>query len=196
MRPADAATRLRKKDWLVRAVHIDVARRMIKREHYAKGVPNTRVYVHGLFRVDAFWDEECQGVTWWIPPTRDAATATHPENPDGVLALSRLAILPDVPHNAASFLLAGSRKLIDRKRWPCLVTYADEMRGHTGAIYLADNWTYQGLTKPEAAYSIRGRLTSRKAGPKTRTHGQMLSLGAVSLGSFAKHKFVHLVAGG
>jgi hypothetical protein len=70
-----------------------------------------------------------------------------------VLCLSRLAILPDVPANACSFLLARSRRLIDDKAWPCLVTYADEWRGHTGAIYRADNWQYEGLTRPERTLS-------------------------------------------
>lgn len=83
-------------------------------------------------------------------------------------------------------------RLIDRKRWPCLVTYADTWRGHTGAIYKATNWTEAGLTKPERTYVVGGRMVARKAGPNTRTHKEMLELGAVCVGSFAKHKFVHI----
>jgi len=79
--------------------------------------------------------------------------------------------------------------MIDRKKWPCLVTYADTWRGHTGRIYRADNWEYCGLTKPERTYTINGIMVSRKAGPKTRTHGEMLALGARLEGAFAKHKY-------
>jgi hypothetical protein len=186
--------RLAKADWTVRVVDIGVARRLVEREHYARGAPNTATFLHGLFRAAAFWDEECVGVAWWIPPTRSAAEATFPANWLGVLSLSRLAITPDAPRNAASFLISRSRRLIDRMRWPCLVTYADEMQGHTGAIYRADNWTYLGRTKPEAAFAVRGRLTARKAGGHTRTRTEMAQLGAESLGSFAKHKFVHIAA--
>ena len=121
---------------------------------------------------------------------RSTAEATFPERWQGVLCLSRLVILPGVPRNACTFLLARSRRMIDRRKWPCLVTYADEWRGHTGAIYRADNWTYEGRTQPERTYQVNGRMVSRKAGDHTRTHAEMLALGAEMVGSFAKHKFV------
>ncbi len=82
-----------------------------------------------------------------------------------------------------------SSKLISREDWPCLITYADTMQGHTGHIYRSANWEYLGLTKPEKCYKIDGVIVSRKAGPKTRTHKQMLALGAVCVGSFVKHRF-------
>ncbi len=182
--------RLRKSDWVVRDVDIAVARRLVETNHYAAGASNTATYLHGLFREGSFFQEECVGVAWWIPPTRSAAEATYPENWKGVLALSRLAIRPDVPANACTFLLSRSRKLIPPAVWPCLVTYADEWRGHTGAIYKADNWKYIGLTKPERTYQIQGRMVARKAGGHTRTHAEMMTLGAVMVGAFAKHKFV------
>jgi hypothetical protein len=84
------------------------------------------------------------------------------------------------------------RRRADRRVWPCLVTYADEWRGHTGAIYKATNWEYVGLTKPERVYTIGGRMVARKAGPKTRTHADMIALGAVCQGSHRKHKFRHV----
>lgn len=181
--------RLRRADWEVRPVCYDFARRIVKAHHYAKGGSNTATYLHGLFRSGEIFDEQCLGVAWWIPPTRSAAEATYPQRWQGVLCLSRMVIMPGVPANACTFLLARSRKLIDRKVWPCLVTYADEWRGHTGAIYRADNWQYEGKTKPERTYQINGRMVSRKAG-YTRTHAQMIALGAEMIGSFAKHKFV------
>ncbi len=186
--------RLRKGEWIVRAVNIDTARRLVEANHYAAGASNTATYLHGLFRSEDIFDEQCQGVAWWIPPTRAAAEATYPTRWQGVLSLSRLVIVPDVPKNACTFLLARSRRLIDPATWPCFVTYADDWRGHTGAIYRADNWTYCGKTKPERTYCINGRMTARKAGGHTRTHAEMLSLGATLMGSFAKHKFMRLAA--
>jgi hypothetical protein len=186
------AGKLRKADWEVRSVAIAIARRMVEAEHYARGASNTATYLHGLFPAGAFFDEECVGVAWWIPPTRSAAEATYPKRWQGVLSLSRLVILPDVPKNAATFLLSRSRRLIDPKAWPCLVTYADDWRGHSGAIYRADNWEYRGKTKPQRTYCVNGRMTARKAGPKTRTHDEMLALGAELVGTFAKQKFVRI----
>ena len=188
----DDRIRLRRNEWFVRDVSIDIARRLVERYHYAKGASNTATYLHGLFHRDALFDEQCAGVAWWIPPTRSAAEATHPARWQGVLSLSRLVITPETPANACSFLLARSRKLIPVETWPVLVTYADEWRHHTGAIYRADNWIYIGLTKPERAYQINGRQVARKAGGNTRTHAEMLTLGAEMVGSFSKHKYVFL----
>lgn len=184
------ADRLRKEDWEVRPVSIDVARRLVESHHYAKGASNTRTYLHGLFRRGSFWDEECKGVAWWIPPTRSAAEATYPDNWQGVLSLSRLAIAPDVPKNGCSFLITRSARLIPVKDWPCLVTYADDWRGHTGAIYRACNWQYIGKTAAEETFTIAGVMTSRKAGGKTRTRAEMANLGARTEGKHSKHKFV------
>lgn len=179
--------RLRKAEWYVATCTLSQAQALVAQYHYAGGGANTATYRHGLYRVG---DDDPVGVAWWIPPTKSAALATYPERWTGVLALSRLVIAPGVPKNAATFLLSRSVKLIDRAKWPCLVTYADEWRGHTGGIYRAAGWRYIGRTKPERTYVLNGRMTARKAGPKTRTHSEMLALGAVCVGAFAKHKFV------
>lgn len=180
---------LEKKDWRVSNVEISVARALVEKYHYARGASNTRTYLHGLFRDG---NNICVGIAWWIPPTKSAGLATFPENWNGVLALSRLVIIPGIPTNACSFLLARSVKMIDRQRWPCLVTYADTWRGHSGTIYKAAGWKYVGLTNPEATFTINGVMTSRKAGGKTRTRAEMDALGAVFEGRHAKHKFVKI----
>ena len=182
--------RLRKADYEVRSVDITTARRLVEDHHYAKGASNTATYLHGLFPANSFWNVDCIGVAWWIPPTKGAALATYPENWEGVLALSRLVIQPDAPKNACSFLLSRSVKLIDPGRWPCLVTYADQWRGHSGGIYRAANWDYVGLTRREATYTKDGRMLARKAGGSTRTHSEMLGMGCSFEGRHAKHKFV------
>lgn len=184
--------RLRRKDWIVRPVSLEVARLLVQKYHYAHGGSNTATYLHGLFPRSALFDMECRGICWWIPPTKSAAKATYPKNWQGVLSLSRMVIIPGTPLNAASFLLTRSMKYIDRKRWPCLVTYADEWQGHTGTIYKITGWEYAGKTKPEPIYVKDGRVIARKAGPKTRTHQEMLDLGAELVGKFSKHKFIHI----
>jgi hypothetical protein len=40
---------------------------------------------------------------------------------------------------------------------------------------------------------LDGVMTARKAGPTTRTHAEMVALGAECIGSFAKHKFVKVL---
>ena len=186
---SDFADRLRKSEWEVRPISVPQAATIVRAFHYAKGGSNTATYAHGLFRKG---EDEPLGAAWWIPPTKSAALATYPTDWTKVLALSRMALSPEVPKNGATFLLARSVRLIDRDRWPCLVTYADEWQGHTGGIYRAAGWRYVGKTKPERTYVKDGRMLARKAGPKTRTHAEMVALGAIMVGAFAKHKFVSL----
>jgi hypothetical protein len=185
--PADAETRLKKEEWEVRDAGIGVARGLVQKLHYARGASNTATYLHGLFRRGG---EECLGCAWWIPPTKSAALATHPGTWTGVLSLSRLVIDPAVPKNACTFLLARSRRMIPVEKWPCLVTYADTWRGHSGGIYRADNWEAVGLTSPEATFTVNGVMTARKAGGHTRTRAEMFALGVRDEGRHAKHKFV------
>ena len=181
---------LHREDYSVADVAIRAAREMVEEFHYAHGASNTATYLHGLFDLNG----RLKGIAWWIPPTKAAAFNTYPDDWRGVLALSRLVIHPDVPTNGASFLLGKSMKLIDRKRWPCLVTYADEWRGHRGQIYKATNWEYIGITKPEPVYVRDGRMMGRKRGPTTLTHEQMIESGFEFLGRFPKHKFVQRIA--
>jgi len=185
--------RLRKENWEVRPVELMIAQSLVERHHYAAGGSNTGTYVHGLFQCGEFWNMNCKGVAWWIPPTKSSAQATYPPDWQKVLMLHRLVIIPDVPKNACSFLLSRSMKMIDRERWPCLVTYADEWQGHVGTIYKATNWCYVGLTKPETVYLLDGRMVSRKAGPTTRTRAEMLAMGCKTVKASRKHKFVHIV---
>src|SRR6476646_3751162 len=128
---------------------MESCRDLAREFHYAKGTSRTAAFRHGLFRRDDFLT--CWGMAQWIPPTRVAAAHVWPEDPDAVLALSRLAIIPEAPRNAASFLIRRSIRLLPRRgRWRCLLTYADEGEGHDGAIYRATGWEPMGMTEPEA----------------------------------------------
>lgn len=181
---------LHRADWIVDTLDLGQARSLVERLHYAEGGSNTATFRHGLYRREE-WPLYPLGAAWWIPPTKLAAIATFPEGDwRRVLALSRFVLDPTVPKNGASFLLARSTRLVKRSAaWDCLVTYADEWQGHTGTMYRASGWQYVGLTKPERVYVLDGRMVARKAGPKTRTHGEMLALGAECVGAFPKHKF-------
>lgn len=186
-------TLFRKSDWWVKPVSLEKCQSLVRSLHYSRGGSNTAVYCHGLFPREAFWEAECVGVAWWLPPTRTAAESFDKELWKGVLALSRLAIRDDIPKNAESFLIRHSMRLIDRKRWPILVTYADTWRGHTGAIYKAAGFVECGMSKPERRYVKNGRMVSRKSGPRTRTHAEMLAMGCECAGAFSAIRFMHRV---
>ena len=175
-------------DFEVRKCGQAEARDLIEKEHYAGGASNTYVALHGLY---AKGYEDLLGVTWWLPPTKIAALSVW-ENHSKVLSLSRLALVKGMPVNATSYLIGRSIRLLRRTdpRWECLLTYADTWQGHTGAIYRATNWEELGMTRPYPVYvDAAGKCVSRKKGPKTLNHQQMLAAGYRFLGKFPKYKF-------
>ena len=181
--------RLRKSDWYVADASLASAQAMVRDHHYSRGGSNTAVYVHGLYRRQ---DDQLSGIAWWLPPTRVACESVNREEWKRVLSLTRLVMLPEVPKNACSFLMAASVKAIKRDgRFVSLVTYADESQGHSGGIYRAANWGYVGRTGPYPRWidPTTGRQVACKA-TKNRTAAKMLELGYERAGSFHKHKFV------
>jgi hypothetical protein len=189
-------TQLSRHEWRVASIpRHGEAVNLIQLCHYAGGAPNTSTYRHGLYRnADGEVLAHAWGVALWIPPTRTAAESVAGDDWQGVLALSRLVVHPDVPANGASFLLGRSMRLIDRARWPVLLTYADTAQGHTGAIYRATNWTCLGTTPGGDVWLDRyGRQTTRKKGRRTLTAAQMTADGCTRQPSLPKVKFVHRV---
>lgn len=186
--------RLNKQDWEVRHIpqHFE-AENFIRLMHYSRSCPNTSTYRHGLYRTGEFFSL-VQGVGLWIPPTRTAAEAIAGDDWEGVLALSRFCVAPEVPRNGASFLLGRSMRMIDRRRWPVLVSWADTNEGHTGAIYLAANWKSDGEVAAGDVWTTPdGQLVGRKRGRFTLTKTQMQDRGYVRRPSAAKIRFVHTV---
>lgn len=179
---------LRRGEWEVREAPLKEAQAMVREHHYAKGGSNTAVFVHGLYRKG---ECELQGVVWWLPPTRVACESVDKQRWQKVLSLTRMVVLPGVPKNACSFMLARSVMMIRKsRRFVALVTYADESQGHTGGVYKASGWSYVGRTGPYPRWVDReGRQVSPKA-TKNRTKAEMEALGHEKVGAFYKHKYV------
>ena len=183
--------RLKKNEWIVKPISIITARILIEKYHYAGSATNTGVYTFGLFKRESdFFENDCLGVSWWLPPTKNAAIATYDGEWRKVLSLTRLVVVPETPKNACSFLLAHSIKLIDKSKWHCLVTYADTWQNHSGTIYKANNWEYLGLTEVTPIFqNEKGKMMGRKRGDKNLTKQELAELGFNEIGKFKKHKF-------
>lgn len=188
--PEDAqVVQLRREHWRVADVAQADARVAIECWHYAQGCPNTSVARHGLFNA---FGTELKGVAMWLPPTPPAGKSVAGENWRGVLNLTRLVIAPDVPSNGASFLLGTPMRLVDRARWPVLLTYADTALGHTGAIYRATNWECLGETAAGDTWvGPNGEQRGRKRGGKNLSAAEMRELGFERRPAAPKIKFVH-----
>lgn len=168
---------LRASEWTVGHCQHRQAVEFIEEQHYAGGAPNTSVARHALFHADD--PMTVHGVALWLPPTRRAAASVCPDAPRGVLALSRLCVARHVPTNGASFLLGRSMRLLDRRLWHTLLTYADTRQGHTGAIYRATNWSYLGVVPGSDAWvDANGVQRGRKRGGRNIPADEMRRLGA------------------
>jgi hypothetical protein len=184
----DGTPKLRKAEWIVTHAEHPEAVAFIERTHYAGGAPNTAVARHALRPRGS---SEIKGVALWLPPTKPAAVSVAGESWRGVLALSRLCVADDVPKNGASFLLGASMAMLDRDRWPVLLTYADTALGHTGGIYKATNWRCLGeVPGADNWIDSAGIRRGRKRGGRNYSAMEMRELGYTRLPSRPKIKFV------
>lgn len=175
------------------------AHAFITQHHYARSAANTSVYAIGLFS-PAPNNDFLLGAQLWMPTTPTVARSLAaryapdlPNPPAQVLALSRLALIPQLPTNTASRFLALARTtIIDRTRWPILVTWADTNQGHQGTIYRADNWIQDSTTSGGDVYRDPQRNNQQVArrATRSRTRQEMLDLGYTPAPSRPKIRFV------
>ena len=109
----------------------------------------------------------------WQPPPPGAAKSVCPQQPSAVLALSRMVATPRdqrTLRHVSTPLRRQMRVLLDRGRWPVLVTYSDEGQGHTGHVYRCSGWTptlrsradvYENASGQRASNYSRGRSGGR-----------------------------------
>ena len=129
----------------LRETTLDVVRALFETHHGYKSVSNSATYCFAVFE-----DDEPVAAYAWQPPPPGAAKSVCPEAPQGVLSLSRMVATPrptdDPPgtrrlKHISKPLRRQMDHLIDRTRWPALVTYSDEGQGHNGFVYECSGWT-------------------------------------------------------
>lgn len=179
---------LRRAEWNVERIPHGEAVAAIHAWHYSHSAPNTG-QTFGLFHKGEGMSP-LLGAALWLPPTRRAAEAVAGEAWGGVLSLSRLVVAPEAPRNAATFLLSASMRLLDRGRWPVLLTYADTHQGHTGAIYKATGWRLDAITNAGSYFVKDGRQVGRKRGSRNIPIAQLRADGYVEVKA-DKLRFVH-----
>lgn len=124
---------------------LDVVRAMCERYHGYGSAGGIATYAFAVLE-----DERPVASFAWQPPPPGASVSVCPEAPAGVLALSRMVAVPREERalrHISKPLREQMRRLIDRTRWPVLVTYSDEGQGHTGHVYKCSGW--QKTTRKE-----------------------------------------------
>lgn len=115
----------------------DVARLCVAHHGYG-GAGKLAVCCQGVYE-----EERLVAAFAWLPPPPGAALSVCPEVAGGVLALSRMVAVPKterVLRHISKPLRIIMRRVIDRTRWPVLITYSDESLGHLGHVYKCSGW--------------------------------------------------------
>lgn len=122
----------------IHEITLEEVRVLCERHHGYGSAGGAAVYAFGVFE-----DTNLVAAYAWQPPPPGAARAVCQEAPQGVLALSRMVAVPTKErrlNHVSKPLRRQMRKLIDRTRWPVLVTFSDEGQGHTGHVYKCAGW--------------------------------------------------------
>lgn len=145
----------------LRTCSLETVRGMCERFHAYKGAGGVSVYAFAVFE-----DGAPVATYAWQPPPPGAARSVCPEAPQGVLALSRMVAVPkderELKHISKP-LRTQMHRLIDRTRWPVLLTYSDEGLGHTGHVYKCSGWERTSRRKSPIYLDATGARASRYA---------------------------------
>jgi hypothetical protein len=135
-------------------------------DHHGYGsTSSTATYAFAVYEAEA-----AIAAYAWQPPPPGAARNVCPESPSGVLALSRMVAVPREARalrHVSTPLRRQMRVLIDRGRWPVLVTYSDEGQGHTGHVYKCSGWTPTLRTRAAFYVDEAGNRASSYANGKS-----------------------------
>ena len=125
-------------DYVIRPATIQEVRPLFETYHGYASVGRIAVYCFAVIEKDRI-----VAAYVWQPPPPGAADVICPEAPYAVLSLSRMVAVPreerDLNHVSRP-LRYQMKNLIDRGRWPVLVTYSDASLGHTGHVYKCSGW--------------------------------------------------------
>ncbi len=105
------------------------------------------------------------------PPPPGAARAVCPEAPQGVLSLSRMVAVEKQDRRLKHIskpLRRQMHHLLDRTRWPVLVTYSDEGLGHNGFVYQCSGFTATTRSRCPVSVDASG---ARRSSYSSGKHG-------------------------
>lgn len=122
----------------IRKCDLKTVASLVEKYHGYNSIGNTATYAFAVYENDV-----PVAAFAWQPPPPGAAKSVCPEEPAGVLALSRMVAVPREERKLRHIskpLRLQMRRLIDRGRWPVLITYSDEGQGHKGHVYKCSGW--------------------------------------------------------
>ena len=149
----------------LRVVGLDIVRDLCERHHGYASAGGVATYAFAVF-------EERLPIAGysWHPPPPGCAKSVCAEAPSGVLALSRMVAVPKEDRllkHVSKPLREQMHHLVDRTRWPVLVTFSDEGQGHNGYVYKCAGWEKTERRRAVVMLDRTGARASRYSNGKT-----------------------------
>lgn len=141
-------------------------------EYHGYGVVGSTGYCFGVYE-----EERLVAAFSWLPPPAGAAKSICPEAQFGVLALSRMVAVPKTQRKLKHIskpLKIQMNQLLDRTRWPVLVTYSDEGQGHNGFVYQCSGWEKTRRSKSHYFEDAEGRRQSKYSNGTTKNRNDLI----------------------
>ena len=93
-----------------------------------------------------------------IPSMPNTAKAYNPIHPKKCIELRRLVCLDEAPKNSESFFIGKTIKWLKQNTdYEVIISFADQHYGHSGVIYRASNFEFQGETSPGRILMVDGK---------------------------------------
>jgi hypothetical protein len=160
----------------IRPCALSVVAALVEKYHGYGSMGASATYAWAVYE-----DDQPVAAFSWQPPPVGAATSVCPEAPGGVLSLSRMVAVPRSERRLKHIskpLMVQMKRLIDRGRWPVLVTFSDEGQGHNGYVYQCSGW--QKTSRAERRYWLNERGERASSYSNGRTGGRNLIPGGVT----------------
>ena len=142
----------------IKSVSVKQVRALFAANHGYKSIGGSFTYLFGVIE-----HGQIVAAYAWQPPPAGCAKSVLPHAPYGVLSLSRMVAVPKTDRelrHVSKPLRHQMKHLIDRGRWPALVTFSDEGLGHTGHVYMCSGWKKTSRTLRPQFTDNNGRRKS------------------------------------
>jgi len=147
-------------DFEVKLITRKDVRDFVETWHYSQSINGLRItYVFGLF-----CDGDLIGAMIYGPLGMANTWKKYGETETDVIELRRLCCIDNTPKCTESYFIGKTQRWLKKNtNHKVIVSYADAHHNHTGIIYRATNFKYEGLTSKGRVIEYDGRTYHDKA---------------------------------
>ena len=147
-------------DFEVKLITRKDVRDFVENWHYSQSINGLRIsHVFGLF-----CDDNLIGAMIYGPLGMANTWKKYGETESDVIELRRLCCIDNTPKCTESYFIGKTQRWLKKNtNHKIIVSYADAHYNHTGIIYRATNFKYEGLTSKGRVIEYNGRTYHDKA---------------------------------